>query len=197
MVQEIVEAAERGELERLQARCRMWDETHPDAPACFGTDAWVPTLWTAAHKAAEGGRTRVLRWLVEERGMPVHRATPEEQRQLTQDNLKVYQTPLTMACTKGARQRRCTCCGRGCSGAASMWTTAAPTRGLLAGARKGISADLMAALVEEGGFDPQRSTLDPDYMTPLTIAAKWGHVHLVDYLLRWARRKGLVSEALA
>lgn len=64
----------------MQMHCQVWDEKHYDAPACFTTDVWLPTFWAAAHNAALAGRMRVLKWLVEDRGVPVHCLFPSRRR---------------------------------------------------------------------------------------------------------------------
>lgn len=206
VIRELLEAAERGKLERLQARCRMWEEKHPDVPASFGTYAWVPTLWTAAHRAASEGRTRVLRWLVEERGVPVHRLTVEEMGLLLcAGAAEACDTPLVSAVEGGHEATALYLLRAGLQ----RGTIDADQNGdeegstvLHVGAMEGISADLMAALVEEGGFDPTTTRCVPvgdetmENETPLAIAAKRGHVHSVDYFLRWARREDLISQAM-
>lgn len=204
VVTEVVDAAARGKLERLQTRCRMWEEAHPDAPACFGTAAWVPALWTVAHVAASAGRTRVLQWLVEERGVPVHRLTLEEKGLLLNDfaSSEPYETPMFSAVDGGHEETALYLLRAGLQ----RGTIDANYNGnkfgatvLHVGAMKGIGFKLMTAVVDLGGFDPTtphrtpagRSTAE----TPQAIAAKRGHVQLVDYFLRWARRQSLIFEA--
>lgn len=57
-----------------------------------------------------------------------------------------------------------------------------------------VSAELLTALLEEGGFDP--GVQCEPRLTTLSLAARDGHIPLVDAILAYARRRGLMESAL-
>jgi ankyrin repeat protein len=201
VVHQVVRAAKSGDAEALRECCRRWDAEHPDAPACFRTDAWVPVLWHAGHQAGLGGRMRVLKCLVEEMGVRVHRLSPQEAAIIEGHSQQLQQaqpchTLLASAVFEDHEE------------AALYLLRAGKERGDIdpehdcgngynlayLGATRGVSASLMAALLEEGGFDA--GALGEEHVTALGLAASSNHVHLVDCFLAYARRHGLMDEAL-
>jgi len=201
---DMVEAAKSGNLEQLQEHRRDWDATHPDAPACFGTDACVRALWTAASRAAVKGRMRVLQWLVEEKGVPVHCLSPEEEALIEADyhsdnGDRRWHTPLASAVFGNQEEAALyllraglergdidTEHDTGCSGETFAFFATV----------QGVSPRLLTALLEEGGFDPGSGPDPGDGRTPLSLAANTGNIPLVDALLAYARRHGSIRLAL-
>jgi hypothetical protein len=97
---EMQKAAKSGDLHKLKECARKWDAEHPEAQVGFGTDVWVPALWLVAHEAGVAGRVRVLKWLVEDMGVRVHRLLPEEKaliRGSAKATAEPYNTPLASA----------------------------------------------------------------------------------------------------
>jgi ankyrin repeat protein len=199
---ELKDAGERGDVERLQKRCRLWDKSHPDAPGGFGTDAWVAPLWAAASRTAIMGRMRVLAWLVEEKGVRVHRLLPGEAALIQAADretglVAVIFTPLASAVFAGQEAAALYLLKAGLArgdidphhDCGSGWTV------LHLAAMQGASVELVAALVDEGGFNLRAGADGPE--TALYLAAKHGHLHLLDFFLARARALGQLEPALA
>jgi ankyrin repeat protein len=189
---EMQKAAESGDLHRLEECVREGDAAHPNAPAGFGTDAWVPALWLAAHEASMAGRMRVVKCLVEEMGVRVHRLLPEEKELLNGSTEltaapSVYgdQEAVALYLVRAGAERGDIDVGHVCG--ADYHTL------LFMAVVKNVSARLLTALMETGGFDP--GAPDSIKATPLARAAGFGKIGAMDTMLAYARRHGRLESA--
>ena len=192
---EMQKAAKSGDLHKLKECARKWDAEHPEAPVGFGTDVWVPALWLVAHEAGVAGRVRVLKWLVEDMGVRVHRLLPEE-KALIRGSAEATAEPLASAIygnheaavlylLRAGAERGDIDVGHHCG---EEYSTL-----LFMAMAQNASAGLLTALMEEGGFDP--GAREGSY-SPLGKAVGLGRMEAMDAILAYARRHGRLESAL-